>query len=268
MPGRFLLGMALLLLLAAAAYGSEAIDPYAVEPVPMTVLECGRCHPGQYGSLREVGGRHRFDCRDCHELFHAYNPRKNNFAELMPDCGMCHSQPHGPKQTGCLGCHQDPHAPRTKLSMEKLAGNCGDCHTGPAAQLRDFPSAHTEQACQDCHSERHGRIPACSECHDPHFPEQAPATCRECHPVHKPLQIAFSSDVQAGACEGCHDEVTANWRNTRSRHGQVNCTDCHTRHGYLPSCTDCHEVPHSQQMLQRFTDCLGCHLDPHNMPVK
>jgi hypothetical protein len=162
----------------------------------------------------------------------------------------------------------DPHAPRTKLSMEKLAGNCGDCHTGPASQLREFPSAHTEQECQDCHSERHGRIPECFECHEPHFPEQPAATCRECHPVHKPLQITFSSDVQAGACESCHDEVTANWRKTRSRHGKVNCTDCHTRHGYVPNCTDCHDVPHSRQMLQRFTDCLGCHLDPHNMPVK
>jgi hypothetical protein len=247
---------------------AAAPDPYAADPEPMTVAECGRCHRHQFKALKDEGGAHRFACTDCHEVFHAWNPRKNNFAELMPKCGNCHGLAHGEKQTDCLSCHADPHAPRARLSLHALAGNCGDCHRQPAEQLQEFPSAHSGQACQDCHSQRHGRIPTCFECHEAHFPKQALATCLACHPAHKPRETLFAADSDAATCAACHDAVFLKWSKTPSRHGQVNCTVCHGRHGSLPACTDCHQPPHSPQMTAKFKSCLGCHLDPHNLPVK
>ena len=280
-PGKILQGLLILVLLlilagAAGAVGKSGRDSlpdtglgsYAADPEPMTVAECGRCHLYQFKTLKDEGGAHRFACTDCHEVFHAYNPRKNNFAELMPACGNCHSLPHGEKQTDCLSCHENPHAPRVRLSMQKLAGSCGDCHRQPAEQLQKFPSAHSGQACMDCHSQRHGRMPTCFECHEAHFPNQALDACLKCHPVHKPRETVFTADAAAATCAACHNEVFLKWSKTPSRHGQVNCTVCHTRHGYLPACTDCHKAPHPPQMLARFNNCLVCHADPHDPPIK
>lgn len=247
---------------------SAAADLYAADPAPMAVTECGRCHPGQFGNLREAGGAHRFDCRDCHEVFHAYNPRKNNYAELMPECAKCHSMPHGPQQTECLSCHENPHAPKRAPALTKLTGKCAQCHPKPAEQLRDFPSAHTKQGCEACHSQRHGRVPVCSECHKPHFQGQAEKGCRGCHPVHRPKEISLALDADARTCGACHGKVFSIWTDTKSKHGTVNCSVCHTKHGVKPACTDCHRPPHDPKMLAKFKGCLSCHLDAHNLPVK
>lgn len=275
-------GLAILFFLFAAAVSAAAVtektgrsdlpvtaaDPYAIEPEPMTVAECGRCHQHHFRTLKNEGGAHRFDCRQCHEVFHAYNPRKNNYAELMPACGNCHGLPHGDKQADCLACHANPHAPKTQLSLAVLAKSCTDCHRQPAEELKQFPSAHSGQACQDCHSQRHGRIPSCFECHQPHFPNQALSTCAGCHPVHKPREIVFAADSAAATCADCHSGAFGKWSKTPSRHGQVNCTACHSRHGFVPNCADCHQSPHPPQMTARFNDCLVCHMDPHDLPIK
>lgn len=275
-------GLFLLTVLLAAAASAAAVpekagrsdlpaaaaDPYAVEPEPMTVAECGRCHQHHFRTLKNEGGAHRFDCRQCHEVFHAYNPRKNNYAELMPVCGNCHGQPHGDKQVDCLACHENPHAPKTQLSLQVLAKSCADCHRQPAEELKQFPSAHTKQTCQDCHSQRHGRIPSCFECHTGHFPDQPLDACLACHPVHKPKETVFTADATAATCAACHDEAFAKWSKTPSRHGQVSCTTCHTRHGLVPDCTACHQKPHPAQMTARFDNCLVCHVDPHDLPIK
>jgi predicted CXXCH cytochrome family protein len=254
----------------ALGAGASAVaeDPYAAQPQPMTVAECGRCHPIQFGSLREAGGGHRVDCRDCHQVFHAYNPRRGNYAEIMPRCEGCHDVPHGKEQRDCLSCHGNAHAPRQGLVMSKLIGVCGRCHEGPAQQLKQFPSAHSEQACQDCHSDRHGRIPECSECHEPHFQGQAMTGCTECHPVHNPRSPALPVDAAPQVCAACHKAVYENWSGTTSRHGKVACAVCHTQHGAVPACTDCHQPPHDPKMMARFNGCLGCHLDAHNLPTK
>ena len=84
---------------------------YAVTPTPLLPAECGQCHVGQFENLKTSGGKHRFSCQECHEVFHAYNPRKNNYDDLMPLCTMCHGQQHGSIQIDCINCHQNPHAP-------------------------------------------------------------------------------------------------------------------------------------------------------------
>jgi hypothetical protein len=254
------------LLLAATAWAGD--DLYAVDPTPMTVVECGRCHVVHFQALKGNGGKHRFDCRECHQVFHAYNPRRDNYAAIMPQCGTCHELPHGSKLVECLSCHDNPHTPRLLQEFKLLTNYCGECHHGPAEELAKFPSDHTKQSCAACHSQQHGRIPACAECHQPHYAGQAADTCQACHPVHKQLQIGFTATTEPKNCSTCHSEAYSHWTATKSKHGQVNCTVCHTRHAMIPECSDCHQNPHNPNMLARFKSCLDCHFDPHNPPVK
>lgn len=242
---------------------------YATTPVPLTPAECGQCHEGQFAALKDAGGKHRFACQECHEVFHAYSPRKNNYDDIMPLCTTCHGQQHGPKQVDCLNCHQNPHSPLQVPAMDRLGKACADCHSGPAAELKKFPSAHTEQGCQSCHHEQHGYIPNCFECHDGHYDKQPIDDCMTCHDrVHAPLQIGFPNNAKVQTCSGCHDAVYAKWQGTKSKHGQVLCSMCHQQHGQIPDCRECHAEPHNKKQLEMFPNCLTCHLDVHDLPVK
>ena len=89
-----------------------------------------------------------------------------------------------------------------------------------------------------------------------------------CHPPHKPKETSFAADSSAETCKACHYVIYDAWNKSPSRHHAVNCTECHTKHGFVPECLSCHEPPHEPAMLARFPSCLGCHLDPHDPPVK
>lgn len=245
-------------------------NPYEVDIPPMSLEQCGQCHPTYFQSLREEGGRHQFDCRECHEVFHAYNPQKQNWDEIMPNCADCHGQPHGEVHVQCLDCHTDPHKPLNVPYAESspVTKACADCHSSPAEQVAQFPSQHTEVGCVGCHHDQHGYVPSCFECHGPHYEGQTLDACAECHPVHKPLEIALTPTTGARTCQACHDAVYDEWAGTPSKHGQVNCSLCHTEHGMIPECTTCHAQPHSETMLSKYPDCLTCHLNPHDLPVK
>ena len=52
---------------------------YAVTPPPLQPAECGQCHTQQFGNLKVSGGKHRFACQECHDAFHSYSPRKDNY---------------------------------------------------------------------------------------------------------------------------------------------------------------------------------------------
>lgn len=253
---------------AGAQQAEEGADLYAVDPPPLTVTQCGQCHPGVFQNVKHDGKRHRFHCLDCHEQLHAYNPNKKNWNEIMPKCSSCHTLPHGEAFTSCLDCHSNPHTPLKIAMDDHLIANCGTCHTDPNAQLVKFPSMHTEQGCDACH-DVHGRIPSCMECHDPHVAGQELMYCLSCHPVHRPLEIAYDGSAQwNNTCATCHDSVFGSWSKTVSKHGGVNCGECHTKHGYIPSCLMCHDTPHDERLLQKFPNCLECHIDPHDLPVK
>lgn len=244
------------------------VAPYEATLEKMTVAECGRCHTSYYNAIRDAGGRHKFDCQDCHQQFHSYNPNRNNWAQIMPKCSSCHTLPHGPKQTECLACHANPHTPLNVVMSDRLTKNCADCHTSPDAQLKQFPSKHTEQGCSACH-DKHGYIPSCFVCHEGHYQEQPLESCTSCHPVHKPLQIAFKGEVELKTCSGCHSSVYGVWAGSKSKHATVSCVSCHTQHGLIPSCNDCHgPTPHNAALHTKFPNCLTCHIDPHDPPVK
>lgn len=246
-------------------------DLYAPEPPPLTVTQCGQCHPGIYQDVKKEGGRHTFHCQNCHKSFHNYNPVRGNWNEIMPKCDTCHggtAVPHGQTFGQCSECHVNPHAAARVPMTQKLLASCAVCHAGPPEELKKFPSKHTNLSCADCHA-RHGAIPSCSQCHKPHYAEQEFKTCAsECHPVHMPKQISYRKDVGARTCGACHDKVYATWTKTPSRHAKVNCAACHTRHGLIPQCTECHGLPHSKQLHERFPKCLTCHQDAHNPPVR
>jgi hypothetical protein len=242
---------------------------YASDPVPLQPVECAKCHTSQFANLKAAGGKHRFDCQECHEVIHAYNPRKDNYDDIMPVCATCHGQQHGPSKPDCLSCHENPHAPLRVPAMDRLEQSCADCHSSQVAELQKYPSAHTEQACQSCHHEKHGYKPSCFECHDGHYKSQTIEECMTCHDrVHAPLQIGFTRQSKVQTCSGCHVPVYSKWQGTESKHGQVSCVVCHREHGKIPDCRECHGEPHNKQQLEMFPNCLTCHIDVHDLPVK
>ena len=245
-----------------------APELYATEPQPLTATQCAQCHVSVFRSLKDDGGKHRFDCQKCHASFHAYNPKKANWDATMPQCATCHSEPHGPKVADCASCHTNPHTPKKVAMTAKLASICTECHPGPQEQLTKFPSKHTKVACSRCHT-AHGLKPSCLNCHKPHQPGQQLAACLKCHPAHKPLQIAIEKETPSATCGACHSRVYASWQKTPSKHGKVNCVICHqAKHKQVPQCTECHQAPHKKEILAKFPKCLGCHLDVHDLPVQ
>jgi hypothetical protein len=247
---------------------APAPELFATEPQPLTVTQCGQCHPGIFKNLKNDGARHRFDCQKCHATFHAYNPKKGGWEAIMPKCGSCHAEPHGKSITDCANCHTNPHTPK-KVAMEaRLLNACGDCHTTPKEQLAAFPSKHSKLGCNRCHTS-HGFKPTCFACHKPHHEGQEIATCTKCHQVHKPKVVTYGKDAPAATCGACHGKIYGKWQKTASKHGKVNCATCHhDKHGYVPKCTECHGLPHKESIHQHFPNCLSCHLDVHDLPAK
>ena len=247
----------------------KPLSPYEVALTPLTPADCGRCHASVFNQIKTEGGKHKIDCTKCHTKFHQYNPVKQNWNEIMPQCKTCHGLIHGEKFAVCATCHSNPHAPKTQMTMSaEMSKVCGDCHTKTAKVLKDNPSKHTKVDCSACHHNKHGYIPSCMECHKPHSANQTVKDCLVCHPVHSPLVIKYPENTANDVCGGCHSAVYNKIKNTASKHGQVACAKCHTRHKYLPKCQDCHAKPHGESLLKKFPNCLQCHGDVHDLPAK
>ena len=249
---------------------------YMREIEPLTPVECGRCHNNQFTWLQKKGGKHQFDCTNCHDQFHTYNPRKGNWDEIMPKCQNCHDLPHGVSFPACIECHQQPHAPK-EILFEKLEQElegkegvvvCAACHTKQGTEFATYPSNHnTEVNCQGCHAEVHGTIPSCLDCHEPHVEKQVYQDCLICHSPHSASNIKqYPEDVPNIACSACHDEPYNNLQANITKHSSLQCATCHESHGLVPSCSKCHGKPHTEGLHNKFADCLICHNDPHNLP--
>ena len=162
---------------AAEAGESDEAALYQMDVRPLRPIECAQCHYPVFETIKNAGGRHQIDCVRCHREYHVYNPRKQNYDEIMPDCAWCHQSASGgafhgdhPNLTPCLNCHSDPHKPLT-IPMSKAETSCAFCHAKVNQELQSYPSKHTIQvACIDCHADKHGYIPECNMCHESHSP--------------------------------------------------------------------------------------------------
>ena len=271
--GSILTVFALCVFVFCQSAAAETIEGsvYNVEVQPLTLEECARCHSTHYNWLRNNGERHqKVACTECHEVFHAYNPLRNNYADIMPKCSSCHDIPHGSAEplTKCLECHTNPHQPLVSIpAPAKLEGRCQLCHSGVADSLQAEISKHTEQECSSCHSDKHGRIPMCAECHENHSPLATLETpdCLACHPVHTPLKISYPVTQAKEVCAGCHDQAYRLLQEHQTKHSALTCAKCHPAHGQLPACQDCHGKPHSDVIHQKFTQCGDCHGIAHDV---
>jgi predicted CXXCH cytochrome family protein len=274
MPGiSFLALFALIALFFCQSAAAETAEGsiYTGEVQPLTLEECARCHSTHYNWLRDNGARHQaVACTECHEVFHAYNPLRKNYAEIMPKCSSCHETLHGPDEpvTECLTCHSNPHQPLASIpDPADIEDRCQHCHSYVAASLKDEVSMHTEQECSSCHSQKHGRIPECSECHENHSPMVVLDTpdCLACHPVHTPLNISYPQTQGKEVCAGCHEEAFDLLQARQTKHSAFTCAKCHPQHGHLPVCMDCHGKPHSATIHEKFAQCVDCHGIAHDV---
>ncbi len=261
----------------ASAQDTNPESLYNIQPRQLTIADCGGCHKAHFGWLQSNGGRHQtVACWDCHEQFHVYNPTKKNYAAIMPKCSQCHDYPHGNDPAvgydKCLGCHQNPHQPVASLPKPAtLYPRCKICHSDIAQMLTDKPSKHTERKCSDCHSQVHGRIPKCFECHENHSPLMAnlqTPDCLQCHPVHTPLEISYPATQPKELCAGCHDDIYNTLMASNTKHTALTCAKCHPTHGEIPRCQRCHgEAPHNPELHKKFPECLTCHVNPHDLQI-
>jgi predicted CXXCH cytochrome family protein len=265
---------------APAAPAAEGGNLYGLPIKPLTPEECGRCHSYQYKWLKEKGGKHQQPCTNCHEKFHAYNPKLQNWDAIMPKCQGCHDLPHGNDFQKCMECHQQPHAPKVIqfANLEKQVPGpdkkpvvvCAICHKAEGTEFAQNPSKHnSEENCQGCHAKVHGTIPSCLDCHDtPHLATKDVKECLTCHSPHSATKIKkYPESTPNSVCGGCHEKVYKSLQTNVTKHTALQCATCHVSHGQIPNCRDCHGEPHGAGLHKRFPNCLECHKDPHDLPV-
>ena len=254
---------------------SKGMSPYKMEIKPLTTAECGQCHFSIFQNIKQEGARHQIDCIRCHTQYHVYNPRKQNYDQIMPECISCHVSNsggpfHGENEglTPCLVCHADPHKPLA-IPMSEIETSCALCHTKEGNEIKNYPSKHTSDvSCADCHAEKHGYIPECSACHDSHSPKTALTTadCMICHPVHKPTSISYDAEKTSSTiCAGCHSVAHDLLQKKETGHTYVKCSKCHPSHKEIPPCSRCHGEPHTKTMLMDTTKCGDCHGIAHDL---
>jgi len=254
----------------------KTASPYDIEVKPLTTAECVRCHISIFNTIKKQGAKHQINCVRCHTQYHVYNPRKQNYNQIMPKCDSCHvSTSGGPfhgkneKLTPCLACHVDPHKP-IAIPMSAVETSCALCHAKEGLEINKYPSKHTSDVtCADCHAEQHAYIPECSACHESHSPEveMASADCMVCHPVHKPAQITYDKETETISlvCAGCHSEAYKLLQKKETKHTTVKCAECHSVHKDIPSCSKCHGKPHPEGMMMDTTKCGACHGIAHDL---
>jgi hypothetical protein len=201
---------------------------------------------------------------------------------------------HAALEADCAACHTAP------WSSQSMTQRCVDCHTGVQAELADPSQLHGRLAaanCRDCHTEHGGaqapltRVKrllvdheqfnfslavhqttaagqpfACADCHTESLARFDPATCETCHQTDEPDFTALHVADYGNGCQACHDGTD------RFSEGQFD----HNRQSYPPlgkhasvACTDCHTgVRDLEGFTQAPTDCVSCHLEDNQHPVR
>ena len=243
----------------STAAPKQAEAPQA--PPAISDAQCVHCHPQQPETIAAQGGKHKTEvgCQDCH----TEHPPQGTGA--IPQCSMCHSgEPHYELEN-CASCHTDTHAPLAIKLAGDISGPCLSCHPQQGEEVQAHPSAHTDLACNECHTV-HRQIPVCMECHEKHTGDMDFEACKTCHPVHKPLLVTYPDDVPSHYCGACHGEALSQLQANKTKHHDLACAYCHKeKHKNVPPCQLCHGEPHPSAMLQKFPKCGDCHGTAHDL---
>ena len=233
--------------------------------IPTAVLsaeDCVKCHEIQPRDIESAGAAHKeqINCIDCHAGHRPVSPKN------IPDCGQCHEGGEHFALADCLRCHSNPHQPLNIVLTGELKAECLTCHTEQNDQLVAHPSKHSEFACNFCHAEKHGVIPNCTECHEPHTAEMVQDDCATCHVAHQPTQVTYPDTTSNKLCFACHETPFAELMATKTKHHDVLCVECHAdKHKTIPECSGCHGKPHPAGMHAKFPQCGNCHSTAHDL---
>ncbi|MEW6570034.1 MAG: cytochrome C [Nitrospirota bacterium] len=148
---------------------------------------------------------------------------------------------------------------------------CGRCHFSVYSQIKNEGGKH-QLDCTQCHTEYHvynpvkqnwkDIMPKCETCHGL-IHGQKFAACSQCHGKPHAPKTQIAGAELAKACADCHAKVPQEIQTSPSKHAKVACNTCHhQKHGYIPSCMECHK-PHTEN--QTVKDCLTCH--PAHVPL-
>ncbi len=230
-------------------------------PKKLSVDDCIKCHELQPAEIDAAGAAHKkaVNCLDCHP---GHRPASAN---NIPECVQCHEGTEHYALANCLNCH-NPHQPLNIVLAGELKAECLTCHTEQNTQLTTHPSMHSEVSCNFCHADRHGFIPACTDCHDPHSADMAAKDCSACHQAHQPTVLEYSDATPNILCAACHDEAYGQLAATGTKHRDIGCVECHAgRHKTVPQCADCHGIPHAAGIHAKFPQCGACHNTAHDL---
>lgn len=139
---------------------------------------CATCHADKISEMKTHPSAHsEQDCNSCH-MKHGLGKGESS------NCLDCHD-PHADnmKVADCTKCHK-PHSPKEVTYGDVPNQLCAACHDQEASDLAATKTKHHEQACSDCHPEKHKNIMQCTECHDtPHgeFIHKKFPKCLDCH---------------------------------------------------------------------------------------
>ena len=246
--------------LALGLFGTLLLNVPAQANV-LAVSDCAKCHDQQPAEIEANGASHKteIDCQACHE---GHRPKVEN---NIPDCSNCHEGADHYAVGGCMGCH-NPHQPLAVNLEGEHKKVCLTCHAGPGQEMASSPSKHETFACNFCHAEKHGVIPACTECHSPHSESMTAQNCATCHQAHKPLELTYPDNTASALCASCHNTAYSMLTASKAKHSQVACVTCHAdKHKTVPQCADCHGEPHASGIHARFPKCGECHSIAHDL---
>jgi hypothetical protein len=242
------------------AVGLFAVSALA-EEVVLSSTDCVKCHDQEPADIAALGAKHKtaVTCQDCHI---GHPPKVEN---NIPECSMCHSGSVHYELADCIGCH-NPHKPLEIALTGELTAPCLTCHDSQKAQLDAEPSKHTALACNFCHADRHGVIPPCVKCHEPHSAQMTQADCGTCHKAHKPATVTYAADTPNIQCAACHETAYQLLVASPYKHKDVACVSCHAdKHKTVPLCSDCHGLPHAEGIHAKFPKCGDCHNIGHDL---
>ena len=239
----------------------------AAEPV-LSDSDCIKCHDEVVSTVQGHESAHRDDigCLDCHK---AHPPAGK---VIIPQCSMCHDPEEMKHFTldHCKRCH-NPHAPVITdfTALKDVAPGCITCHPQPGKDMKEFPSAHSRQDCNNCHTGhglKEGKYHTCLDCHEKHADNLTLADCLACHSPHKPAAYIWTDKATASRCAACHEDITGKFEKKGGAHLEnLQCIECHEKHppnkdGVIPKCQKCHDPDENRHFTA--ADCTRCH-DPH-----